>query len=339
MQFAACVGRCYPGEMAKSIETCLGRILVLFPGSLGDFVCLLPALEELKTVSSAQPLTVAARGQSFEVAAAIPWISQVLSLDSSVFASLFSSSTLVSREAVQLFSSVGQLVSWFGHHSPEMRTALERLVPRRVRSFAFFRGQEPIHACEYYLRCLGAIGKRCPSLIVRPEDKYWCESYWQRRGWQAGARVLVMHPGSGGARKRWAIEGFVRIARWWRRENNRQVVILLGPAEACEKEIWQKEGIVENSLSLGQVGALVSRADFYVGNDSGVSHVAGAVGARGIVIFGPTSHEQWRPLGGALSVLLNREYRATVPDQAGISLQEVPAEVGITELARLGGIR
>lgn len=114
-------------------------------------------------------------------------------------------------------------------------------------------------------------------------------------------------------------------------------MILLGPAEACEVAVWSKEGKVESSLSLGQVGALLSRADLYVGNDSGVSHLAGAVGARGVVLFGPTSPEQWRPLGGILVVVTNQEYRATMPDQVGISLQEVPCEVVVTELARIGG--
>src|SRR5262249_61063988 len=93
-------------------------------------------------------------------------------------------------------------------------------------------------------------------------------------------RVLIVHPGSGGQRKRWAPEGFIRVCQWWREKKGR-VLLLLGPAEEREAEGWrQTGGEVENTLSLLQVAALLSRADLYVGNDSGVSHLAGAGGAR-----------------------------------------------------------
>jgi len=331
--------QCYPGNVAKSIETHPCETFVLFPGSLGDFVCVLPALEVLKATSHAQKIVVAVRGQPLEIASRIPWISRVVSLDRGLFSAFFSSPTTINDEAVQLFSSVQHVVSWFGHASFEVRVTLECLVPGRVQSFAFFSGQEQSHACQYYLRCIGGRETRCPSLTIGNEDDKWLDAYWQLHGWRSSSRILLMHPGSGGKRKRWAVDGFAQVARWWKDRANRQVVILLGPAEECEGEMWRNEGVVENSLSLWQLGALLNRADLYVGNDSGVSHLAGAVGARGVVLFGPTSPEQWRPLGGALTVISNQAYRATAPDNVGISLQEVLPEAVIVELARIGGIR
>jgi len=93
---------------------------------------------------------------------------------------------------------------------------------------------------------------------------------------------------------------------------------------------------VESALSVWQAAALLSRADLYVGNDSGASHLAGAVGARGVVLFGPTQPQQWRPLGGALSVLQNLRYRTEHPDEDGITLAETSAEEVIATLLRLG---
>jgi ADP-heptose:LPS heptosyltransferase len=321
----------------KSIEIASSETLVLFPGSLGDFICVLPALEWLKSSLQNQRLTVAVRGQSLEIASRIPWISHVHSLDRGVFATLFSAPPTISIELAELFSPVTQVVSWFGHSSPEVQATLEKLVPGAVRSFAFFRGPEKQHACQYYLRCLGSEEIRCPSLAVGDEERKWLARYWQSHGWKAGARLLVIHPGSGGKKKRWTLEGFIRVARWWKAEMNRHVVILLGPAEEHEEVRWRNEGIVEHALPLQHVGALLSRADVYVGNDSGISHFAGALGARGVVLFGPTSFEQWRPLGGALTVVANTDYRKAVPDQVGISVHEVSPEEVIAELARIGG--
>ena len=100
------------------------------------------------------------------------------------------------------------------------------------------------------LNCLGSKDIRCPSLVIGNEERKWLATYWQLRGWNASAHLLVLHPGSGGKKKRWALKGFVRVARWWKSGQNRHVVILLGPAEEHEGAIWQREGIVENSLPL-----------------------------------------------------------------------------------------
>ncbi len=325
--------------MVKSIEPHSLETFILFPGSLGDFVCVLPALEMFKVASQTQKIVIAVRGQVLEIASHIPWISHVLSLDSGLFASLFSLSTTMNKETVKLFSSASHVVSWFGHTSPELQATLQRLVSGSVRSFAFFSGQEKSHACQYYLRCLGSTEIRCPSLVIGDKDKKWLDAYWQFHGWRSSSRILVIHPGSGGKRKRWAVEGFTRVVRWWKARTSGHVVILLGPAEEHEEAAWHHEGIVESNLPLRRVGALLSRADLYVGNDSGVSHLAGAVGARGVVLFGPTCPEQWRPLGGALTVVANRAYRAIVPDAVGISVNEVPPEAVIAELVLAGGIR
>jgi ADP-heptose:LPS heptosyltransferase len=236
-----------------------------------------------------------------------------------------------------LFSGVPQIISWFGHSQPEVRATLERFTPGRVQSFAFFTGQEDLHASAYYLRCVGSEELCCPSLTLAEEERQWLNSYWQRRSWRPDSRVLVIQPGSGGKKKRWASEGFAQAARWWKSHKNRHVLILLGPAEEEEEDLWRQVGEVEKELSLCQLAALLSRADVYLGNDSGVSHLAGAVGARGTVLFGPTRPQQWRPLGGALSVLHNVQYRTAIPQDSGISLKEIPVEEVIAGLVYHGG--
>ncbi|MGE0682262.1 MAG: glycosyltransferase family 9 protein, partial [Candidatus Binatia bacterium] len=131
---------------------------------------------------------------------------------------------------------------------------------------------------------------------------------------------------------------FRKIAEWWRqRERDGHVLILLGPAEEKETKEWRTVGETVTGLSLIQVAALLSRAELYLGNDSGVSHLAGAVGARGLVLFGPTQPQKWRPLGGSLSVVQNTAYRAVFPNSEGISLDEISVDEVIAGLVLLGG--
>lgn len=313
------------------------RTLVLFPGSLGDFLCFLPALAVISHSISKGMLKVAVREELCEPVRRLRFVGSVSSLDNQLFAQLFSLSTVVGEEVSRFFSDVTEVYSWFGHLHPEMKVNLDLLVPGRVRSWAFFRGQEDCHASTYYLHCVGSNERRCPFLLLGEEEREWRGHYWKRWDGQPSSRVLVMHPGSGGQKKRWAQEGFAQVARWWREYKRGEVLILLGPAEEQEEDRWQQVGKVEKNLSLWQVAALLSRADLYIGNDSGISHLAGAVGARGVIMFGPTDPQQWRPLGGDLSVVQNVSYRAVMPHVPGISLAEVSYEEVRAALIRRGG--
>jgi ADP-heptose:LPS heptosyltransferase len=212
-------------------------------------------------------------------------------------------------------------------------------VSGQVQCFAFFSGQEDCHACSYYLRCIGVQEIRCPSFSVGEKEARWLDKYWTACNWYPSSKILVVHPGSGGKKKCWEIKGFAEVVRWWSGKKNCHALILLGPAEDQEEEKWKKYGRVEKTLSLLQVAAILSRADLYLGNDSGISHLAGAVGARGVVLFGPTNPRYWRPLGGCLSVVRNDSYRAAMPQVSGVSLMELPAEQVIGELMRHYEIR
>jgi ADP-heptose:LPS heptosyltransferase len=100
---------------------------------------------------------------------------------------------------------------------------------------------------------------------------------------------------------------------------------------------WKTVGQIVSDLSLLQVSALLGRATLYLGNDSGVSHLAGAFGACGIVLFGPTQPRKWKPLGGNLSVLQNTTYREAFPNKEGISLDEISVDAVIAGLRLFEG--
>ncbi len=307
----------------------MARILVLFPGSLGDCICFLPALQALGTrgkelVVAGQEMTGAVLGalSSFPQKVAL----QTVSIESGFFAHLFTPPSDSKDERLgPFFSSISDVFSWSGSLYPSVRINLERYCPGRVHIFPFFSGQTECHASTYYLRCIGIREGLPPSLQLEEEWQQWGEEYWRRNGWSS-TRILVIQPGSGGAKKRWAPGGYERVAQWWTNTKGQRVCILLGPAETGEEVYWKCFGRVASSLDIAQVASILSRATLYIGNDSGVSHLAGAVGARGIAVFGPTRPEQWRPLGGAITVVRNHTYRKENPNRAGISLEEIPVQ-------------
>jgi heptosyltransferase-2 len=70
---------------------------------------------------------------------------------------------------------------------------------------------------------------------------------------------------------------------------------------------------------LPDLAALLARATLFIGHDSGVAHLASAVDAAGVVLFGPTEPARWRPLGRRIVAL-----RARGPGADGITLDALP---------------
>lgn len=113
-----------------------------------------------------------------------------------------------------------------------------------------------------------------------------------------GENFALIHPAAAFDTKRWATENFARVAEFLSGKAFRVVAV------ATKKE----RGILENlkqistapiltfdDLTLPEITALASRAKIFVGNDSGVAHIAAAVNAPSVVIFGSSNRHHWRP--------------------------------------------
>lgn len=313
--------------------------IVLFPGSLGDGLCLVPTLR--KIAERHHEVILVCRGTArefFDEFRCVPshaWL-RTVSFDEARFAGLFSQSAVTRDDALaEFFSPAARVLSWCGSALPHFKQRLEQFLPGRVEIWPFFTGQADGHASAYYMRCLGetltTAERRNVQVELSDHWRDWGEAYWRQQDW-ASKQILVIHPGSGGRKKRWAVKGFLQVAAWWAALEDHEVLILLGPAESAEAAAWHGAGSVENALALGPLGGLLHRATAYVGNDSGVSHLAGALNARGAVVFGPTRPEQWRPLGTGLNVLRSRDCRSTSDARDGIALDEVTPEQVVNRL-------
>ena len=313
--------------------------IVLFPGSLGDGLCFVPALG--KIAERHHEVILVCRGTArefFDEFRCVPSHASLrtVSLDEARFAGLFSQSAGTRDDALaEFFSPAARVLSWCGSALPHFKQRLERYLPGRTEVWPFFTGQTDGHASAYYVRCLGETPTAAERHGVQVElsDRWrdWGEAYWRRQDW-VSKQILAIHPGSGGRKKRWAAEGFRQVAVWWAARQDREVLILLGPVESDEAAAWHGAGSVEIVLTLGPLGGLLHCATAYVGNDSGVSHLAGALNASGAVIFGPTRPEQWHPLGTGLDVLRGRDSRPTSDARDGITLDEVTPEQVVNRL-------
>jgi ADP-heptose:LPS heptosyltransferase len=104
----------------------------------------------------------------------------------------------------------------------------------------------------------------------------------------------LIAPGSGSISKNWPLSNYLELARALLIAK----AFLLGPAEAeLGALLGELKAPVLKDVPLGTAAAILKSCGWYLGNDSGISHLAGAVGARGIALFGPTAPRRWRPRG------------------------------------------
>jgi len=148
-------------------------------------------------------------------------------------------------------------------------------------------------------------------------------------GLGSGEKLMVIQPGSGGAKKCWHLENFLAVARELD-SRGVEIVFLLGPAEldrfsdAKIKKI-SSVGRCLTDLSLTQVLGLLSCVDGFIGNDSGITHLAAALGIRTYGVFGPTNPAVYKSIGPAVTVFTSST--ASFARKPSVSLQRKLLEV------------
>ena len=128
--------------------------------------------------------------------------------------------------------------------------------------------------------------------------------------WRAGSDHIILHPGSGSAKKNWP--HFLELAE---RLGNAQ--FLIGPAESnFDTERFRR---IE-ALSLSDVFELLRIARTFVGNDSGITHLAAYLGCPTIAIFTSTDPVIWGPIGRRVRIL-----QSPVVSEVARLLSELPS--------------
>lgn len=181
-------------------------------------------------------------------------------------------STGIDAGRVDALRGFDSIVSWYGSNRPEFREAL-RGFPVEFHT-ALPDGS--CHAVDFYLRQVGAPEGACPRLPC---------------GGAVGGDFVAIHPFSGSAKKNWPLERFRELAArlpW-------PVEWVAGPEEALEGAVRFE--------SLWDLAEWLATARLYVGNDSGISHLAAAVGTPVVAIFGPTDPAVWAPRGREVRVV------------------------------------
>ncbi len=246
------------------------RRLILRPGAIGDCILSLPALKHL-----ARDYT-----EIWVPAPVVPLVQfgQRVRALSATGVDLFGLEGVASPtglgEALKSFDSI---VSWYGANRPDFRAAILQLgIPCEFHA-ALPDIRYPGHAGEFFAEQVGANPNIVPQVDIEKSP--------QRNS-------VVIHPFSGSKNKNWPQSSYEALAA---RIGSAAVEWTVGPEEKLDRAVRFGD--------LGELASWLSGARLYIGNDSGITHLAAAVGIPTLALFGPTDPAKWAPRGQNVTVL------------------------------------
>jgi len=245
------------------------RTLLIRPGAIGDFIVSLPAIEALRTAYT-------------EVWCAEPNVPLARFADkaqSIISAGMDRLGILPADDVVERLRRFDSIVSWYGANRPDFRELVDALgLPFRFLPALPAAG---IHAVDYYNRQARELGAVPPSRF--PEIR--CA--------EAPRSFAAIHPFASSVAKRAPMPVFERVAE--RLSRTMPVHWLRGPEEELDGAL--------RVADLYELATWLRRARIFVGNDSGISHLAAAVGTPVVVFFRVTDPRVWVPRGASVNVI------------------------------------
>ena len=288
-------------------------LLVIFPGALGDLLCALPAIRIVTQRYPEADLELMARAELARFAVGRLGAVHAHSIDRRETGLLFVP-TADLAPARAFFGNFDHIYSFFAADHADFRDALAAVSNCTV-TFIPFRPTGDGHIAACYLREAGAPASdehdvcALSRIEVLPEDLDAADELLAAAGLQPNDFLLIL-PGSGSPAKNWPPEHFADLAALLAPQLPSLIVI--GPAEAALPPVFRSRELTTlDHLELGTVAGLARRARAFVGNDSGVSHLAASAGAPGLALFGPTDPGRWRPMGRV--EVLRREPLSALP--------------------------
>ena len=160
-----------------------------------------------------------------------------------------------------------------------------------------------MHESEHNLHPLRAIGVRADgleSLLVPTGGEKSESERLISASFPGSSPFIVIHPGAGKKQNIWPPERFAELIRRLREVREVGVIAVRGPVDGEVFDEFLKTcssvTTVISSPSVGLLGAIMQRASLTLCNDTGVMHIAGAVGANCCAVFGPTDPSRWKPI-------------------------------------------
>lgn len=284
------------------------RILVIRPGAIGDTLLTFPILQHLQRKYEQTEITFVGNVSVLPIAKAFGLAQTIADYEESQWGQFFIPLTNpLSKQAAWLQERIRGIdiaIFWLRDPGAVLSQNAQKLGIKQIFVAPGRPAEDrPQHIVDYLGQSIG--------------EQIQLENIWrvpELYAWKSSAtdsRAVAIHPGSGGAQKCWPVASFAALTqRLWQQEI--PILLLGGPADSERlKELYKQlptppQAILLSTLidaPLLTVARQLQECRSYIGNDSGVTHLAALLGVPTLALFGPSNPLIWRPLGSNVVVL------------------------------------
>jgi ADP-heptose:LPS heptosyltransferase len=281
------------------------RILILRGGAIGDLVLTLPVFRALR--SHFPQARIELLGYPRIAVLAAPWLDGIRAIEDRGLTGYFVLEGPLNQEWSDYFASFDTIISYLS--DPEA-VFLRNL--RRCSLARFIQGpHRPNEAiAQHATECLLEPLKELDIDRADPEPRL----DWNQIGpanappRSSTSSRLAVHPGSGSMRKNWPIAKWKALFLKLQAESRLQLLLVAGEAELNHLD-YLLEGLDPSYYRLAVQLPLIDLAHQftecagYVGHDSGITHLAAAIGLPGLVLWGPSNSTVWRPRSNIMKMI------------------------------------
>jgi heptosyltransferase III len=276
-----------------------GKILVIRGGAIGDFILTLPALAALRRQFPDAHLEVLGYQHITQLAFAGGLVDRVQPIEARGLAGFFARNGELASDLVDYFSEFDLIISYLYDPDEIFRSNIARCCHGQLLQGPHRPDEkEKIHAAQVYLRPLERLAifdsDPVPRLLVHAT--------------RTTHHVLALHPGSGSEKKNWPEAKWAELLRHLIHSTELNLLLVGGEAEG-ERLRRLAVGLptpritVAQSLPLAELAALLQSCVAFVGHDSGITHLAAALGLPTLVLWADSIEEIWRPQGQDVVIL------------------------------------
>ena len=282
---------------------------MIHPGGLGDVLLAVPAMTRLRTRFPKHRLVLCAEDQAAKLLLACRIIDAWTSVRGRACADLFAGADSVTGQVQTWLEDCDLAIGWMEDRDGKLSETLKAVGVREVivRS-PFSTAIQTTHQRDRFLEAI----KEAPSdgegdvLLAVTEPLLHLGRACLEGAGLSGQPLVIIHPGSGSVHKCVAPEVLATIVVALQ-ISGATPVILEGPADRVPVERLLQScvnpPIILKVLDLLTVAGVLAQAQLFVGQDSGVTHMAGLMGVRTVALFGPTDPARWAPRGTHVTVM------------------------------------
>lgn len=284
------------------------RILVIRRGAIGDAIVTLPALGILREHYNDAYIEVIGNPAYWEIAHSRYYVDAISTGEIKLTQELYLRKGQLSKDLADYFSSFNLILAYISDHEGIIKENLKRIGAKQILIYLPFPKEEDLHAADYTALILREIGLDVnpplfPKVHLSSEDLDFASKFLSP--FMKYEPLVAIHPRTYGI-KGWPIEKFINIGKWVENTLGGKSIWVIGPAEEENLKLIKSNFPTSAFLHfnyLPKVAAVLNLSHLYLGCDTGISHLAAAVGVPVITLFGPTNPHVWGPRGKKVVII------------------------------------